>query len=253
MAEKDKGTNERLTLEITEVSEPKDIGKDRPWMMLEFKAKVLKRPDKSLMADDKPHTFKAYNNTKFFEIIEAGGTIHCDINISHTERGDQVYTNRKVVQIYQDGQPVNVRQSGGGRYQDNPETRASIETQTAVKETMQFSGTVIAAAIKAGEPLQAAVKFIEGLELKLIPAIDWCNAHIPDVNTPQSSPEPRQPASTPKQEEYVTDARTKLLNHVMRTHGYGNKATAINYIVKHYGISKERIDKEPEKVLEEIS
>lgn len=132
--EKDKGTNKRVKLEITEVSEPKDIGKDRPFMMLEFKAKGED--------DDKAHTYKAFSS-RLFEYIEKGATIDCDINITtKTVEGQdeepRTYTNRKVTQIYVDGQPVNVRQSGGGYRQDSPETRASIESQKRADITAQL-------------------------------------------------------------------------------------------------------------------
>lgn len=77
---------------------------------------------------------------------------------------------------------------------------------------------------------------------------DW----IMGDNTPQPSPEPRQPASKEKADASITDAKTKLLNHVKREHNFTSDVTAASYITKHYGISKERIDKESEKVLAEI-
>ena len=138
--EKDKGINKRLTLEITEVSEPKDISKDnRPFMMLEFKAKAE--------GDDKPHTYKAFSS-KLFEHIQTGTSIDCDINITtkivEGQDGEpRTYTNRKVTQIYVDGQPVNVRQSGGGHYGKPLEaTLAEIDSRfrdTALMQAIEFS------------------------------------------------------------------------------------------------------------------
>ena len=240
MAEKDKGTNARLKLEITEVQEPKDIGKERTWMMLEFKAK--------LEGEDKAHTYKAFTE-KFFGHIKAGETIDCDVNITKNtfERdGEPVtFTNRKVVQIYIDGQPVNVRPSGGGRYQDSPETRASIESQKRADIIAQL---YIAGKLGADHPL---IDKLFNWLLKLGEATP---------NAPQPSPETRQPTSKAKAEDLVDEplidgaatTRTKLLAKVKRAHGWKEDKTAIKWLHDVKGIEVERIDNEPGKVLREL-
>jgi len=221
MTEKDKGTNARLKLEITEVSEPKDIGKERTWMMLEFKAK--------LEDADKAHTYKAFNE-KFFEHIKKGETIDCDINITTntSERDGEpiTFTNRKVTQIYIDGQPVNVRQSGGGRWQDNPETRASIETQTAVKAMIGLYGQ---------NPAEIALPPRARAIIKK--ALDWCDDHIPAhgeaPKAPQTALEPPQPAS--KEKADVSDLRNLEIKNL------GDLFTAC---LKYFKLSKSAVLKE---------
>ena len=83
---------ERKNLTITQVNEIQKVG-DKQVPKLSFRAR---EGDSELAAIY--FTFK----TSLFELIKEGQTINADIE---TEiRGD--YTNRKVVQIYVDGQPV---------------------------------------------------------------------------------------------------------------------------------------------------
>jgi len=83
---------ERKNLTITQVNEIQKVG-DKQVPKLSFRAR---EGDSELAAIY--FTFK----TSLFELIKEGQTINADIE---TEiRGD--YTNRKVVQIYIDGQPV---------------------------------------------------------------------------------------------------------------------------------------------------
>ena len=206
MAEKDKGTNARLKLEITEVSEPKDIGRDnRVWMMLEFKAQ--------LEDADKAHTYKAFIE-KFFEHIKKGETIDADINITTNtvERdGEPVtYTNRKVTQIYIDSQPVNVKQSGSGYREDSPQKIASIETQTAVKTMVGAYGQIEAAGIAKG----VAPKYTPFVAKIINNALTWCNTRIPADDAPkapQPVPQPPQTPSKDKAEDNLMDLPIKNL------------------------------------------
>jgi len=97
---------QRMKLEILEVKERQPIG-DRGAVKLEFKAKV----------DDKELKFFTFS-TRLFEAIEAskGQILEADI-VTSTREGTgnfegTTFTDRKVTQIYKDGQPVAV---GGGR------------------------------------------------------------------------------------------------------------------------------------------
>jgi len=128
MAERDKGTDKRLTLAVTEVAEPKDVGKDKPLMKLVFKA--------TGEDGDKEHEYFAFS-TRLFDYIKKDTTIECDVNISKREWGDNIFTDRKVTQIYTDGQPVGGRRSGGYR-EDSPEKIASIEAQKRADITAQL-------------------------------------------------------------------------------------------------------------------
>ena len=94
----------RMKLEVTEVKERQPVG-DRGAVKLEFKAKV----------DDKEWKFFTFS-TRLFETIEAKGIIDADVITSIREGTGNfegtTFTDRKVTQIYKDGQPVAV---GGGR------------------------------------------------------------------------------------------------------------------------------------------
>lgn len=119
MAEKDKGTDRRLTLTITEVKERQPIG-EKGAVKLNFKAK----------GEDGDKEFWYFTfSQRLFETIEQGKgrELECDVNISTREWDGNTYTDRKVFQIYMDGQPVGGRRPGG--YQDSPEKIVSIESQ----------------------------------------------------------------------------------------------------------------------------
>ncbi len=77
-------------------------------------------------------TFKALQ-----EYIKDGAIIDCDVDVKPSGKTDpdgQPYHNRKVTQIYVNGQPVSGAKKFGGFQKDSPEQRASIEAQTAIKE-----------------------------------------------------------------------------------------------------------------------
>lgn len=109
----------RTTLEVTEVKERQPVG-EKGAVKLEFKAKV----------DDKELKFFTFSS-RLFEAIEAKGIIEADV-ITTTREGTGDYegttfTDRKVTQIYKDGQPIS--QKAFSRYQESPERIASIEAQ----------------------------------------------------------------------------------------------------------------------------
>jgi len=122
----DKGTDSRLKLTITEVKERQPVG-DKGAVKLTFMA-TEGESDKALSY----FTF----SSRLFETIEKGGAIDCDVNISTRNwTGDDgnvmTFTDRKVTQIYIDGQPVGGKRFGG--YGDSPEKIASIEAQSRAK------------------------------------------------------------------------------------------------------------------------
>lgn len=88
--------SERKILTITQVDEIKKVG-DKQIPKLAFKAKD----------GDKESLYFTFRSS-LFELIKQGQTITADVDIE--ERGE--YTNRKIVQIYLDGQPI----VGKGQY-----------------------------------------------------------------------------------------------------------------------------------------
>lgn len=110
MAETKTAETKRMKLEIIEVKERQPIG-DRGAVKLSFKAKI----------EDKELWFFTFS-TRLFETIEAGKgqTLEVDVVISTREYDGNTYIDRKVTQIYKDGQPIAVS-SGGRQYGKSPE------------------------------------------------------------------------------------------------------------------------------------
>ena len=106
--------SQRVKLEITEVKERQPFG-DRGASKLNFKAKV----------GEEEHWFTTFSN-RLFETVEKGKgkTFEADVVTTESEYG----TQRKVTQIYVDGQPVGGQKQWQAR-QDSPEKIASIENQ----------------------------------------------------------------------------------------------------------------------------
>jgi len=88
--------SERRNLTITQVEEIKKVG-DKQIPKLSFRAR---EGDNELAAIY--FTFKS----SLFELIKEGQTISADVEISTRKWEDQTYTDRRIVQIYLDGQPV---------------------------------------------------------------------------------------------------------------------------------------------------
>lgn len=115
---------ERKTLTITQVNEirtgDRKDGKGQ-WKSLSFKAKD---GDKELLYS----TFK----TGLFEFIKEGQTINADIETD--QRGE--YTNRSVVQIYVDGQPVGGKGQQGyrGKSPEELEQQARVMVLSYAKD-----------------------------------------------------------------------------------------------------------------------
>lgn len=148
--EKRKMTVERIKLKVTEVAaEPKPIGTQGA-KKLEFKATT---PDNK--------TLPYFTFTKnFFPLIVKDKEIDVDVDTTQKEYGGNTYTDRKVTQFYENGQPVGGQggqRNFGNRYA-NPEERASIEAQVAAK----IAGELIVAGIAAkdGELFRALSKWL---------------------------------------------------------------------------------------------
>lgn len=188
MAEKDKGTDSRLKLTITEVGARQSVG-DKGAVKLLFYARATEA------AKALPYfTF----SSRLFETIEGGKgkEIDCDVNVSQRtwdRDGDiQIFTDRKVTQIYVDGQPLGGKRFGGG-YQDSPEKMASIENQKRADITAQ---------------LWIAGKFDEKT-----PEVKKMRAWLMGGDVPAKTPEPKptrkpEPADSPFPDETSPDAPT---------------------------------------------
>ena len=124
--------SEKMELTVVSVSERKSVG-EKGAVKLDFKAKVKDKEGK-----EKELPFFTFSK-RLFETVEGavGKTLSCDVDISTREYGGNQYTDRKVVQVYIDGQPVSIKQ-GWGHQEDSPEKILSIEAQTAYNGAIEL-------------------------------------------------------------------------------------------------------------------
>jgi hypothetical protein len=127
----------KVKLNIVAVSEPKEVGTKG----------AKKLTFKGIAPDGKEYLYQTFS-TRLFDHIKPTAVIEADVDISTHEYDGNTYTDRKVVQIYLNGQPVmEAKQSGGvrGNYGGKPSMspeqwaekdrieRRSIERQVSVK------------------------------------------------------------------------------------------------------------------------
>ncbi len=166
---------ERKSLKITEIEQP--VIKDRKdnkgkYQLLKFKAKD----------GDTEHSYTTIK-AELFDLIKPDAILDCEVK---TEVRDE-WTNRSVLQIYKDGQPVAGEKKqwrgGGGDY--SPEQRASIESQVAAKIVAELW---IAKAIDEVNPLVVTLKDWLFEKLGVKPIAPEKVAPAP-VKPPESPPE----------------------------------------------------------------
>lgn len=122
--EKTEGKVTREKLIITQVKELMPVG-DKGAKKLAFQAKN---------AEGKELSYFTFRQGLFGE-IQVGKEIEVEIEVAQTESGGNLYTNRKVNQVYVEGKPVLVAGQGKSfSYGD----KASIESQTAFKGVIEL-------------------------------------------------------------------------------------------------------------------
>lgn len=118
---------ERMKLIVKTVNPVREVGEHKV-PLLEFNAEN----------GGATYQYQSFRKS-IFEFIKTGAVIDVDVEIGERDYGGQHYTDRKVVQLYQNGQPVGGQKQGfgGGYHSKTPEEiafkRKSIEEQTAFK------------------------------------------------------------------------------------------------------------------------
>ena len=116
--------SERKKIKVASVGTPRDVG-DKGLQVTQFKG-----------ADGV--TYECWSPA-FMEHIKVDAEIDADIVFTQVEKDEAIYKHNKVVQLYQDGEPVKKKSAWKpGGYSDSPETRASIESQKAADITAQL-------------------------------------------------------------------------------------------------------------------
>ena len=113
----------RYKLTVTTIDPQKPVG-DKGAVKLPFKAKDQ---------DGKELAYFTFSKA-LFDFIKPEAVIDTDIEITTRETETATYTDRKLVQIYRDGQPVSQKKQWQGSGHNSPEQRKSIEGQVCLKE-----------------------------------------------------------------------------------------------------------------------
>ena len=200
----------KIKLAITQVKEVQKIG-DKGVEKLAFKAKDF---------EGKELWYFTFAKSLFPAIKDnVGKEIEADVETTNREVDGNVYTDRKVTQLYVGGEAVAAKgqppKQGFQGYRDNPESRASIELQTAFKGIIEL---MVAGVVAKDDPLGKA-------------AITWALSKF-GVKETQPAPEKKKPAKSSKQTEKA------------------NLAEVAKIIVS-ANTSQAQLPKEPEKITED--
>lgn len=116
---------ERTKLKVIEVKDPQAIG-EKGAQKLVFKA----------TNEESKELWYASFRTSLFQYIKPGELIEVDVDTKTRKYDDATYTDRNIIQLYIDGQPMGGQKGRGLSFQvhdDSPERRASLENQSRAK------------------------------------------------------------------------------------------------------------------------
>ena len=123
---------ERRKLTVLEVKPPQKVG-DKGAEKVEFRAKW----------EDKDSGLKYLTFRKpLFDAIKPGAVLDAEVEIKDREFDGNIYTDRNVVQLYQEGRPLG-GPTAGRQFGRSPEERSSIERQVALKASIESVATKI--------------------------------------------------------------------------------------------------------------
>ena len=248
--------SQRMKLEITDVKERQPIG-DRGAVKLEFKAKV----------DGKELKFFTFS-TRLFEAIEGGKGQIIEADVVTTTRegtGDYegtTFTDRKVTQIYKDGEAVATKYTGGRQYGKSPE---ELELSRRAFSLSYAKDLAISDKIKVEDILFWADRFYAWLCLDMKPvAIEPKPVTAPfiikpeDIEQAKGSEElfPEEPPSPDKKpsgaKSSVPKTQEQLFNYVAKHAGHKNTRFTRSYLVNKFKIPESQIDNDILRVYYEV-
>ena len=163
----------RQKLTISHVGEPQAVG-DKGAQKVTLKAKG---------EDGKELQYYTFSKS-LVPFLKIGETVEALVTVSQREVGDAIYTDRKITEIYIDGQPVSSKGQGGKPgfqpYQQrigDPAERASIEAQVAVKAVTEL---LVAKVVDLNHPWAKA-------------AVEWAIARLGGGKSPQDDGSKKAP------------------------------------------------------------
>ena len=189
---------ERKNLTITEVKSVEKVGKNQT-PKLSFKAKD----------GDKELWYFSFR-TSLFEAIKEGQTVNADVETE--QRGE--YTNRRIVQIYVDGQPV-VSKGSGRSYGKSPE---ELEQQARLMILAYAKDLAVADKIPLEDIPKTADWFYTWLQVKdkvASPAIQTTQVKDPVAQEPEDLFEEHPP--TGKNVQNITELKSLIMKHKIAT------------------------------------
>jgi len=187
---------ERKTLTITEVNEIQKVG-DKQIPKLSFKARGNEAEEAISY-----FTFKS----SLFDYIKTGQTITADVETE--QRGE--YTNRRIVQVYKDGQPV-VSKGQGRSYGKSPE---ELEQQARLMILAYAKDLAVADKISLDDITGCADTFYAWVKGNGKPPEPKLKA---EDSTP-SEAETLPPSPTGKKVQNIAELKKLLMKHKIGTH-----------------------------------
>jgi hypothetical protein len=190
--------SERKNLTITQVEEIKKVG-DKQIPKLSFKAKD----------GDKELTYFTFKSS-LFEQIKEGQTINADIETE--QKGE--YTNRKIVQVYVDGQSVSSKKQG--YYGKSPE---ELDLSARAYALSYAKDLAVGDKIKVVDIIIRADIFYDWLKVSFLG-----RSGVPKVPETKledeifGSPEAKAPVPTGKGVQNITELKNLLMKHKIPTH-----------------------------------
>lgn len=252
MAETKTAETKRMKLEILEVKEKQPVG-DRGAVKLSFKAKF----------DDKELWFFTFS-TRLFETIETGKgqTIEADVVISTREYDGNIYTDRKVTQIYKDGQPIAT--AGGRQYGKSPEELQLSRRSFALSYAKDLA---VAKLIEVKDILTTAENYYRWMgegtistALKTTPkdAVKKTIVKPAAPDTKQAEKDSRElfpeggSEGLSAEESKVPKTQEQLFNYVATHAGHKDTKFTKAFIVNKFKIPEKRIDEDIVSVYYEV-
>ena len=191
---------ERKNLTITQVKEIQKVG-DKQIPKLSFMAKD---GDKELSY----FTFK----TSFFELIKEGQTINADVETSTREYDGNTYTDRRIVQIYVDGQPVIGK--GGGLYRGkSPEELELSAKSYALSYAKDLAVAQVIPLDKITDQADTFYKWLKGNGNKPV-----LNKKEDEAWAEVASPAKEEVTPTGKKVQNITELKGLMAKHKIGTH-----------------------------------
>ena len=191
---------ERKNLTITQVKEIQKVG-DKQIPKLSFTAKD---GDKELSY----FTFK----TSFFELIKEGQTINADVETSTREYDGNTYTDRRIVQIYVDGQPISGK--GGGLYRGkSPEELELSAKSYALSYAKDLAVAQVIPLDKITDQADTFYKWLKGNGNKPI-----LNKKEDEAWAEIASPAKEEVTPTGKKVQNITELKGLMAKHKIGTH-----------------------------------